>query len=115
MLNYMYTKCELLKLIFTCAHNSPQPTFEAETLKSAVLNELLSGVDETQLTSKEVHKIPFEYIRQVCFMPPCDDDTNGQFEEEQMAQKSSALNASFTSIFNKRYQYKRELVADCLQ
>ena len=47
-------------------------------------------------------------------MPPCDDDTNGQFEEEQMAQKSSALNASFTSIFNKRYQYKRELVADCL-
>ena len=57
-----------LKNMFVCAHNSDDEGTQRMT--ESIIAELLAGVDVSLLSSKEMQKVPFDYIRQVCFLPP---------------------------------------------
>lgn len=57
-----------LKCLFVCAHNSEDEG--TQRITESIVAELLAGVDVSQLSSKEIQNVPFDYIRQVCFLPP---------------------------------------------
>ena len=64
ILNYMTVKKTILKLMFVGAESLVDDN-EAERIKiqRSILSELMTGVEESQLGSKEIDAIPHEYIR----------------------------------------------------
>ena len=45
------------------------PVVDIENFKPAIIDELLSGVDESQLISRDLRNLTPEYLSQVCFEP----------------------------------------------
>ena len=61
MINYQMVKKIALKQMYVCAFNSEDE--QTKRIIPSIVEELLAGVDFSQLTSKEMLDVPFDYIR----------------------------------------------------
>ena len=63
---------------------------------------MLAGTDLTQLTSKEMQAVPYDYIRQVCMLPLAATGAEETGAEQSEADKAM-LQASYKQWMTKRY------------
>lgn len=100
LINYQKIKKFILKQMYVCAFLSKSE--DSKMLTCSILQELLRGTDNTQLTSQEVSKIPFEYIRQVCFLstPEADED----YGEEAIIEQNNLLHRTYAQKQAERYE-----------
>ena len=75
-----------LKQMFVCAYNSQDE--EAKSMIQPIVVELLSGVDCSLLTSKEMQSVPFDYIRQVCLLPAMTEAEQSEYGEEAIVSEN---------------------------
>ena len=93
---YQTVKKKGLMLLYACAFNSANSEVnQREKLLDLITDELLSGVDETQLSLREIAKIPNDYIRQVCFLPPTESGSNVDYGEEMVVEESQKLTKTY--------------------
>ena len=64
-------------------------------MAQAILEELIQTADMSQLSHREIHSIPVDYIRQVCNVAPPEESEvvsiDEEDEEEQLRQQKNNL------------------------
>ena len=69
-----------------------------------IVVELLSGVDCSLLTSKEMQSVPFDYIRQVCLLPAMTEAEQSEYGEEAIV--SMVPGGKMAKVNSKQGQFK---------
>lgn len=87
--NFKMIKKLLLKQFYALAYWC-LPTHK--TLLASVVDDLLSGIDYSQLSGREISRIPSDYIRQVCFLQQPEEATEpeGDAERKQLEEAYTA-------------------------
>ena len=100
LINYQKIKKFILKQMYVCSFLSKSE--DSKMLTQSILQELLRGTDNTQLNTQEISKIPFEYIRQACFLPTPEADED--YGEEAINEQNNLLHRTYMSKQAERYE-----------
>jgi len=96
MQEYGSIKRQLLELMYLCVHNSQRVSTDRSLLESAILDELLAGSDGSQQLNSDIQSAPFDYLRQVCFLPASEPST--EYGEEEIVAIGKELGQAYKSM-----------------